>query len=140
MSAEITDARADVARTRSQVADTVAELQTRLAEPLAAARAKLDLPQLVKAHPWASLAVAVGVGALVAGSRADETAARFAREKAVDAGRATMDAARELPGRARSATQSAGRATGTYVDSFAASLLLRFIDRLREGESSSVRA
>lgn len=140
MSAEITDARAEVARARTQIAETVAELETRIAEPLAATRAKLDVPQLVKTHPWASLAAAAGIGALIAGTRADVKAAQIAKDTALDAARATADTARELPGKARNSAQSARRATGTHVDTFAASLLIRFIDRLREAESSSVRA
>lgn len=144
LKAEVAAARDDVARARAQISGTMAELETRIAAPVKAATGKLDVVQLVRDHPWASLAVAAAAGALVGGTGADVRAADAAKEHVTRAGHAAAsaasaaaDAAREVPDRARSAAQTAARGASAYVDGLAGTLLLAFINRLRESESAS---
>lgn len=141
LKAEVAAARDDVARARAQISGTMAELETRIAAPVKAATGKLDVVQLVRDHPWASLAVAAVAGALVGGTGADVRAADAAKEHVTRAGHAAAsaaaDAAREVPDRARSAAQTAARGASAYVDGLAGTLLLAFINRLRESESAS---
>jgi hypothetical protein len=58
------DVRRDIELTRERMSSTLAELEQ-----------KLNLMQIVKDHPWPSLAVAVGAGVLLSGSGADIKAA-----------------------------------------------------------------
>jgi len=58
------DVRRDIELTRERMSSTLAELET-----------KLNVMQVVRDHPWPSLAVAVGAGVLLSGSSADVKAA-----------------------------------------------------------------
>lgn len=58
------DIRRDIEMTRERMAGTIEELEQ-----------KLDVRQLVRDHPWPALAIAVGAGVLLSGSRADVKAA-----------------------------------------------------------------
>lgn len=58
------DVRRDIALTRERMSDTIAQLEQ-----------KLNVVEMVREHPWPSLAVAAGVGVLLAGSKADVKAA-----------------------------------------------------------------
>lgn len=133
---EVAAARDEVERTRAHISDTIDEIETRLIAPVKAVKQRLDLMQLVRDHPWPALATAIGVGVAVSVSRADIKAATIAKEKAIDAGTAAARIGRELPTTARGAAAGARRAAASYVDGLAGSLLLAFIDRLREPHSS----
>jgi hypothetical protein len=122
--AEIAAARDDVQRARDRILDTVAELEERVTTPVRAARQRLDVGQMVQGHPWAALAVAVGAGAVVAASGADERAAAMAVQKARQGGAATVRAARSAPSKSRGALSGA-------MDALGARLALALIDRLR---------
>ena len=87
MSEMTEDVQRDIALTRERMSETIAELDSRISDRVAAVKEKLDVGQLVQEHPWAALAVAVGVGVLLAGTGADERAAR-----------ATVRAAKAAPG------------------------------------------
>ena len=58
------DVRRDIELTRERISSTLMQLE-----------AKTNLMQVVKDHPWPALAVAVGAGVLLSGSRADVKAA-----------------------------------------------------------------
>jgi hypothetical protein len=58
------DVRRDIAVTRERMSGTIEELEQ-----------KLNVKQLVRDHPWPALAIAVGAGVLLSGSRADVKAA-----------------------------------------------------------------
>jgi len=58
------DVRRDIEVTRDRMSSTLAELER-----------KLNVVEIVRDHPWASLALAVGAGVLLAGSARDVKAA-----------------------------------------------------------------
>jgi len=58
------DVRRDIEVTRERMSSTLIQLEQ-----------KMNLTQVVKDHPWPSLAIAVGAGLLLSGSRADTRAA-----------------------------------------------------------------
>jgi hypothetical protein len=59
------DVRKDIELTRTRISETLQELEQ-----------KMNVTQIVKNNPWPALAVAVGAGVLLSGSRADVKAAR----------------------------------------------------------------
>ena len=58
------DVRRDIEVTRERMSSTLIQLEQ-----------KMNLTQVVKEHPWPALAMAVGAGVLLSGSRADAKAA-----------------------------------------------------------------
>ncbi|MEP6729673.1 MAG: DUF3618 domain-containing protein [bacterium] len=58
------DVRKDIELTRTRISDTLQELEQ-----------KMNVKQIVRANPWPAIAVAVGAGVLLSGSRADVKAA-----------------------------------------------------------------
>ena len=58
------DVRRDIEATRERMSDTLSMLEQ-----------KLNVMQVVKDHPWPALALAVGAGVLLSGSKADVKAA-----------------------------------------------------------------
>lgn len=58
------DVRRDIELTRNRISDTLQELEQ-----------KMNVAQIVKDNPWPALALAVGAGVLLSGSRADVKAA-----------------------------------------------------------------
>lgn len=84
----------DIALTRERMSETIAELDARISNRIAAVKEKVDLMQLAREHPWPALAVALGVGVLLAGTGADAKAARATVRAAKAAPRTTADLAR----------------------------------------------
>ena len=58
------DVRRDIELTRNRISDTLSHLEN-----------KMNVAQIVKDNPWPALALAVGAGVLLSGSRADVKAA-----------------------------------------------------------------
>ena len=58
------DVRRDIELTRARMSDTLQELEQ-----------KMNVAQLVKNNPWPALALAIGAGVILSGSRADVKAA-----------------------------------------------------------------
>jgi hypothetical protein len=58
------DVRRDIELTRNRISDTLSELEN-----------KMNVAQIVKDNPWPALALAVGAGVLLSGSKADVKAA-----------------------------------------------------------------
>jgi ElaB/YqjD/DUF883 family membrane-anchored ribosome-binding protein len=94
MNESTADVQRDIALTRERMSETIAELDARISERVAVIKERLDLTQLVEDHPWPALAVAVGVGVLLAGTRADAKAAQATVRVAKGAPGATADLAR----------------------------------------------
>jgi hypothetical protein len=84
------DVRRDIELTRERMSSTLAELEH-----------KLNVVEMVREHPWPSLALAVGAGVLLSGSSAD-----------VKAAAATV-----------SATKGASSRLGSVLDDVVASLM-----------------
>ena len=97
------DVRRDIEMTRERMSTTISQLEQ-----------KLNLTQIVRDHPWPALAVAVGAGVLLSGSKAD-----------VKAAAATL-----------AATQGASSRVGNVLDDAVASLVAgvstAFQDRLAQ--------
>ncbi|MEX2154287.1 MAG: DUF3618 domain-containing protein [Gemmatimonadaceae bacterium] len=92
------DVRRDIELTRERMSSTIEELEQ-----------KLNVKQMVRDHPWPALAVAVGAGILLSGSRAD-----------VKAAAATV-----------AATKGASSQLGHVLDDVVASLMTAASDALR---------
>ena len=58
------DVRRDIELTRERMSDTIAQLEQ-----------KLNVMEMVREHPWPAMAIACGLGVLLAGSKADVKAA-----------------------------------------------------------------
>jgi hypothetical protein len=137
---DIAAARDDVQRARDQLSGTISEIEARVTAPVRAVQDRLDVGRVIRAHPWAALATAVGVAAAVAVSGADRRAASLAREaarkgaeKAREGGVAGARLAREAPSRSRQALVS-------VVDAIGAKLAVTIIDALREQPGSAAAA
>jgi hypothetical protein len=94
MSERTVDVQHDIALTRERMSETIAELDARISSRVAVVKERLDLKQLVEDHPWPALAVALGLGVLLAGTGADAKAARATVRAAKGAPGATADLAR----------------------------------------------
>jgi hypothetical protein len=75
------------------MARDVDALKDHITSPLRTAKKKLDVPQLVRDHPWPVLGAAVVLGAIVGGSGADSKAVMATASGAKRAARASKDAA-----------------------------------------------
>ena len=127
---DIAAARHDVQHARDQLTDTIVELESRLTAPGRAVRRGLDVGRLVQEHPWTALAVAVGAGAAVASSGADERAASLAIDSAKQGGAAGIRLARDAPSKSRVAL-------GSVLDVLAVKLATSVIDALREQRAAT---
>jgi hypothetical protein len=79
MSERTLDVQRDMALTRERMSETIDELEARISERISVVKERLDLKQLVEDHPWPALAVALGLGVLLAGTAADARSARAAK-------------------------------------------------------------
>jgi hypothetical protein len=103
------DVRRDIELTRNRISDTLQELEH-----------KLNVTQIIKDNPWPALAVAVGAGVLLSGSRAD-----------VKAAAATVTATRGASGR-----------IGTVLDELVSQVVQSFhgvIEQRIEGMANEVK-
>jgi hypothetical protein len=143
-SPEISAARHDVIHAREKVSDTIAEIEHTLTAPVRAVKHQLDVGRLVREHPWAALAVAVGTGAVVATSGADTRAASLAAERARDGAAAGLRLAREGGAAgARMAREAPSRGRGVLgaaVDALGVKLVMTVVDALREPRTSAAEA
>ena len=103
------DVRRDIELTRNRISDTLEQLEN-----------KLNVTQLVRDNPWPALALAVGAGVLLSGSRAD-----------VKAAAATVTATRGASGR-----------IGTVLDDLVAQVVQSFhgvVEQRIEGLATQVK-
>jgi hypothetical protein len=94
MSEKTSDIQRDIALTRERMSETIAELDARISGRVTVVRERLDLKGLIEDHPWPALAVALGLGVLLAGTGADAKAARATVQAAKGVPGATADLAR----------------------------------------------
>ena len=103
------DVRRDLELTRTRISDTLEQLEN-----------KLNVTQMVRDNPWPALALAVGAGVLLSGSRAD-----------VQAAAATVTATKGASGR-----------IGTVLDDLVAQVVQSFhgvIEQRIEGLANQVK-
>ena len=103
------DVRRDIELTRNRISDTLEQLES-----------KLNVTQMVRDNPWPALALAVGAGVVLSGSRAD-----------VNAAAATVTATRDASGR-----------LGTVLDDLVAQVVQSFhgvIEQRIEGLATQVK-
>ena len=105
------DVRYDIALTRQEMTVTLEELGRELAARKEALKARtvdrLDVAAYAREHPMIALAVALGAGALLAGTGADEKAAGAVARGAKAAPGKVADAARAVPGKVAEAAKAA---------------------------------
>lgn len=108
--------RLDMDATRARLADTLAELDRRVHEPVetarervAAVRQRLDVAGFVRERPLAAALLAVGAGLALAGTGADAAVASGVASGTRGAGRAAADAARGAAREAARGTRDAVR-------------------------------
>jgi ElaB/YqjD/DUF883 family membrane-anchored ribosome-binding protein len=137
---DIAAARDDVQRARTQISDTISEIEARVTAPVRAVTNRLDVGRVIQEHPWAALATAVGVGALVAVTGTDRRAASVAAdaarkgaEKAREGGAASVRLAQEAPSRSR-------LALGSVVDAIGAKLAITIVNALREPSEATAES
>jgi hypothetical protein len=133
---ELEAARDDVQSARDHLHDTITELGDRITAPIGAVKERLDVGRMVREHPWTALGVAVGAGALVAGSGADERAAAATTRAARGGTSAALQAARRI-GRAAPEDASAARVEkpgriAMAIDAISVKLAVTLIEALRE--------
>jgi hypothetical protein len=103
------DVRRDIELTRNRISDTLQELEQ-----------KMNVAQIIKDNPWPALALAVGAGVLLSGSKAD-----------VKATAATL-----------TATRGASSRIGTVLDDLVSQVVAGFhgaIEQRIEGLASDVK-
>ena len=94
MSEATREVQRDIALTRERMSETIAALDARITDKVAVVTEKLDLAEVARDHPWPALAVAFGLGLLLAGTGADTKAARATARAAKRTPGATLDLAR----------------------------------------------
>jgi hypothetical protein len=112
------DVRRDIELTRERMSDTIAQLEQ-----------KLNVMQMVREHPWSFLALAAGLGALLAGSKAD-----------VKAAAATVKATGGASGRLGGLIDDAAARLITGVSVALSAQVDEWVDDLKGAISSSVSA
>ena len=89
-------AKQDIAATRERMSGTITELERRVSASIEGVKEKVDLPSLVRQHPWPALAAAFVAGIALSASGADRRAAK-----------ATARAAKRAPETAKRGASSA---------------------------------
>jgi hypothetical protein len=138
-SSDIAAAREDVVRARGHIADTLAEIESRVTAPVATVKSRVDVGQLISRHPWPALGVAVSTGIAIAMSQADAKAATLAAEKAKQVAKKSVEVGRRTPSRAGEVVRSARSGVWRYVDGLAAQLATSLISALGDSGATSPR-
>jgi hypothetical protein len=136
MDLTIEDARADVQATRRQISETADQLSTQVHERVAEVKRQVNPLEYVREYPWASLAIATGIGLGISLARADRKAAKAAVRGAKAAGGAIASGAVELKDRAVDMVQQHGEAAAEAPAAGEPSV----VGRVREQLQSSVHA
>ena len=117
----IAGARIDIAATRSQLTETVAELEQRLTARVDDVKQKVNVVDMVKRNPWPALAVAFVAGVALSATGSDRRAARAAAR-----------AAKRTPETARRGAGSAVRAAASGVSQLASAA----VERVKGGDDA----
>lgn len=137
---EIAATREQLAAVRDRMSDTAADIEALVSDRVEAVKDRVNLVQVIRDHPWPSLAVALGAGVTIAASGADRKAASAAAEASRNAATATAETVKSASKRAAAATAETARTApsrtrGAIVgalDSLAAKLAVSLIEKLRE--------
>jgi hypothetical protein len=107
--------RREMAATRTEMAQDVEELEHRASERVQAVKQRLDVGRVIRDNPWPALGAAIALGAIIAGSGADEAAAAATVTATKKASRATADAvkqtAKKIPFRGKQSSDADGPRT-----------------------------
>jgi hypothetical protein len=114
-------AKLDIAATRTQLSETIDELEQKVSSAVGGVKQKVDAVGLVKRHPWPALAAALVAGIALSASGADRRAAR-----------ATKRAAKRAPDTAKRGASSAARATAAGVSHLASAA----VERIKGGDDT----
>jgi hypothetical protein len=117
----IAGARLDIAATRTELSETIAELEEKVSSTIGGVKQKVDVAGLVRRHPWPALAAAFVAGVALSASGADRRAARKAAR-----------AAKRAPDTAKRGASSAARATAAGVSHLAAAA----VERIKGGDDA----
>lgn len=139
-------ARHEIARNRERFTETLDEIETHVSERVSSVKRRFDVAQYAREHPWPALSIAIALGALIGGSRADEKAAVASAAGAKRAARATADGAKRVAARLHRADSERGSAAaradaeperdaskpgiGDRIGAVAGASFIRAIDRL----------
>ena len=137
---EIDATREQLAAVRDRMSDTAAEIEAMVTDRVDAVKSRVDVMQVIRDHPWSSLAVALGAGAALAATGADRKAAVAAATASRNAAAAGAETVKSVSKRAVTATAEAARTApsrtrGAVVgalDSLAARMAVSLIEKLRE--------
>jgi hypothetical protein len=125
MPTTIAGARLEVAATRTELSDTIVEIEERVSSTVDGVKQKVNVAEVVKRHPWPALAAAFVAGVALSSTGADRRAARAAAK-----------AAKRAPDTAKRGANSAVRATAAGVSQLAAAV----VDRIRGGDEAQSSA
>jgi hypothetical protein len=122
------DVRRDIELTRERMSDTLAQLER-----------KLNVLEVVREHPWLSLALATGAGILLAGSKADVKAAAAAAAATGGAGSKVGALVDDVASRLIGGVSSAlGERVDRWVDDLKAAITTPAASRERPGARSAL--
>jgi ElaB/YqjD/DUF883 family membrane-anchored ribosome-binding protein len=97
-------ARQEIAATRERISDTITDIEQRVSDTVASAKAKVDVVGMIRQHPWPALAIGFAAGLALSVTGADRKAAR-----------ATKEAAKRAPDVAQRGVTEAAHATAAGV-------------------------
>lgn len=97
------EVRQEIAATRAQMSETIAEIDARVSEGVSRVKEKFDVMEWARQNPWPALAVAFGLGLGLSASGADGRAARATTRAVKSAPRAAKGAAKRWRERRREA-------------------------------------
>lgn len=137
---EIEAAREQLAAVRDRMSSTAAEIDALVTERVDAVKERVNVAQVVRDHPWSSLAAAMTAGVAIAASGADRKAASATVTASRNAARTGAETVKSVSRRAASATAETARTAPSRtreaivgaLDSLAAKMALSLIEKLRE--------
>lgn len=137
---EIDATREQLAAVRDRMSDTAAQIEAMVTDRVDAVKSRVDVVQVIRDHPWPSLAVALGAGVAIAASGADRKAAVAAVTASREAAKAGAETVKSASRRAASATAETARTAPSRtrgaiigaLDSLAAKMAISLIEKLRE--------
>jgi len=125
MPTTVAGARLEIAATRTELSETIVELEERASSTVDGVRQKVNVAALVKRHPWPALAAAFVAGVALSSTGADRRAARAAAK-----------AAKRAPETAKRGASAAARATASGLSQLAAAA----VERIRGADDAQSSA